>query len=444
MDVLIKALQLILSLSILVVLHELGHFLPAKYFKTKVEKFYLFFDPGFSLFKKQIGETEYGIGWLPLGGYVKIAGMIDESMDKEFLDAEPEPWEFRSKPAWQRLIIMLGGVTVNVILGYFIFTLVAFTWGSSYVPSSEVKDGIFVDSLGYEMGLRTGDKILKIGDEEFLKFNPGLLIRGVIIDDARSVTVQRDGAEVEVPIDEKYVQILTGDGKDEFLFDARIPFVIGRVGKGTAAEEAGLNAKDKIVEIAGKPIQFYDEWVLNAQQYKDQTISVKYEREGQTYSADLALDETARMGVNAQPLSAFFTVEKETYTFRESINVGVKRANGFVTDQLNAFGKIFSGKIKAKDSLGSFISIGNMFPSAWDWQVFWNMTAMLSMILGILNLLPIPGLDGGHVVFLIWEVVTGKKVSDKVIEYATMVGFFLLILLMVFALGNDIRRFWPF
>lgn len=444
MDILIKALQLLLSLSILVVLHELGHFLPAKWFKTKVEKFYLFFNPGFSLFKKQIGETEYGIGWLPLGGYVKIAGMIDESMDKEFLEAEPEAWEFRSKPAWQRLVIMLGGVTVNIILGYFIFTLVAFTWGSSYLPSSEVKDGIYVDSLGYEMGLRTGDKILKIGDTDFVKFNSGLLIRGVIIDDARSVVVERNGSEVVVPIDEKYVQILTGDGKDKFLFGARTPFEIGLVAPESAAEKAGLKVGDKIIEFEGQAIQFYDELALKAREYKNQSINIKYEREGQTYSATMQLDDTGKMGVLPQQMGNFFKIEKETYSFRESIGVGIKRANGFVKDQMNAFGKIFSGKIKAKDSLGSFLSIGNMFPASWDWQVFWNMTAMLSMILGILNLLPIPGLDGGHVVFLIWEVVTGKKVSDKVIEYATMVGFVLLILLMVFALGNDIRRFWPF
>jgi regulator of sigma E protease len=444
MDVLIKALQLILSLSILVVLHEMGHFLPAKWFKTRVEKFYLFFNPGFSLFKKQIGETEYGIGWLPLGGYVKISGMIDESMDKDFLDAEPEPWEFRSKPAWQRLVIMLGGVTVNIILGYLLFTLIAFTWGSSYVPTSEVTNGIYVDSLGHEMGLRTGDKILKIGDAEFKKFNSGLLVRGVIIDDARSVTVERDGAQAVVPIDEKYVQILTGDGKDEFLFAPRTPFLIGLVAPESAAEKAGLKVDDKIIEFEGKSIQFYDELALKAREYKNSTLDIKYEREGQVYDATMELDDTGKMGVLPQTLDRFFKIQTETYTFRESIDVGVKRANGFVTDQMNAFGKIFRGKIKAKDSLGSFLSIGNMFPSAWDWQVFWKMTAMLSMILGILNLLPIPGLDGGHVVFLIWEVVTGKKVSDKVIEYATMVGFVLLILLMVFALGNDIRRFWPF
>ncbi|GLR17275.1 RIP metalloprotease RseP [Portibacter lacus] len=444
MDILIKALQLILSLSILVVLHELGHFLPAKWFKTKVEKFYLFFNPGFSLFKKQIGETEYGIGWLPLGGYVKIAGMIDESMDKEFLDAEPEPWEFRSKPAWQRLIIMLGGVTVNIILGYFIFTMIAWTWGSSYVPASEIKDGIYVDSLGYEMGLRTGDKILQIGDAKFEKFNPSLLIRGVIIDDARSIDVIRDGSEINIPIDEKYVHILTGEGKDQFLFGARTPFEIGLVAPESAAEKAGLKVDDKIIEYNGNKVDFYDQLALKAREFKNKSIDIKYERDGQVNSTVLELDETGKMGLLPQSLNRYFKIEKETYGFVESISIGVKRANGFVKDQINAFGKIFRGKIKAKDSLGSFLSIGNMFPSAWDWQVFWSMTAMLSMILGILNLLPIPGLDGGHVVFLIWEVVTGKKVSDKVVEYATMVGFVLLIILMVFALGNDIRRFWPF
>ncbi|WP_235299187.1 RIP metalloprotease RseP [Portibacter marinus] len=444
MDILIKALQLILSLSILVVLHELGHFLPAKYFKTKVEKFYLFFNPGFSLFKKQIGETEYGVGWLPLGGYVKIAGMIDESMDKEFLDSEPEPWEFRSKPAWQRLIIMLGGVTVNIILGYLIFTLVAFTWGSSYIPVSEVKDGIYVDTLGYNMGLRTGDKIIKIGDEEFNKFNSGALLRAVVIDDARSVTVNRDGSVIDIPIDEKYVQILTGEGKEQLIFEARVPFKLAMVVEGSPADKAGLMKDDVIVGYNGNPIEFYDELALKTRDMKNETIEITYKRNGQTRTTDLTIDEDGKIGVYNYAPREFFKVETEEYNLSESFAVGVKRANGFVTDQLNAFGKIFRGKIKAKDSLGSFLSIGNMFPSSWDWQIFWNMTAMLSMILGILNLLPIPGLDGGHVMFLIWEVITGKKVSDKVVEYATMVGFVLLILLMVFALGNDIRRFWPF
>lgn len=444
MDILIKAIQLILSLSILVVLHEMGHFAPAKWFKTRVEKFYLFFDPGFSLFKKQIGETEYGIGWLPLGGYVKISGMIDESMDKEFLDKEPEPWEFRSKPAWQRLVIMLGGVTVNIILGYLIFILIAFTWGSSYVAADQIKEGIYVDSLGYEMGLRTGDKILKIGEEEFAKFSPGALLRGVIIDDARNIEVDRNGSQINIPVDEKYVQVLTGSGKDEFLFDARIPFIVGTVGKDSPLEESGIQVDDEIISFNGTPVKFYDEVSLKLREFKNQTISFEYKRDGQVGSTTADLGEDGILGVRPKPLNHFFDVSKEEYSFAESIGVGIKRGNGFISDQLNAFKKIFTGRIKAKDSLGSFLSIGNMFPSAWDWELFWRMTAMLSLILGILNLLPIPGLDGGHVMFLIWEVVTGKKASDKVVEYATMVGFFLLIALMIFAIGLDVRRFWPF
>ena len=444
MDILIKALQLILSLSILVVLHEAGHFAPAKYFKTRVEKFYLFFNPGFSLFKKQIGETEYGIGWLPLGGYVKISGMIDESMDKEFLDKEPEPWEFRSKPAWQRLVIMLGGVTVNIILGYLIFTLIAFAWGSSFVASDQVKDGIYVDSLGYEIGLRTGDKILKIGDTEFEKFSTSALLRGIVIDDARNIVVNRSGVETNIPVDEKYVQILTGPGKDEVLFGPRAPFVIGAVEKDSPLDKAGLKADDKIIGFNGNAIKFYDEVGLKIREFKGQTVTLDYEREGLVKTVSLEIGNDGIMGVYQKPLFDIFEVSKETYSFGESIGVGIKRANGFVMDQMNAFKKIFTGRIKAKDSLGSFLSIGNMFPSTWDWQVFWTMTAMLSMILGILNLLPIPGLDGGHVMFLIWEVVTGKKASDKVMEYATMVGFVLLIALMIFAIGLDVRRFWPF
>ncbi len=440
MDILIKALQLILSLSILVVLHELGHFAPAKWFKTKVEKFYLFFNPGFSLFKKQIGETEYGVGWLPLGGYVKIAGMIDESMDKEYLEREPEPWEFRSKPAWQRLIIMIGGVTVNIILGYFIFSMIAFTWGSTYVPAENVTTGIYVDSLGYDMGLRTGDKILKIGDEAFTKFNPGTLVKAIVIDDARSITVSRDGIEKVIPVDEKYVQLLTGPHKNDDIFGPRIPYVIASVGKDYPAEKAGLQPGDSIIGYNGIPIQYFDELYLKMNEFRNKDLSLTFIREGQEKTATLSIGDDGRLGVFAKTLPSFVDVEKEEYSFGESFAVGIKRGNGFIKDQLNAFGKIFKGKIKAKDSLGSFISIGNMFPSSWDWQIFWNMTAMLSLILGILNLLPIPGLDGGHVVFLIWEVITGRKASDKVVEYATMVGFVILICLMIFALGLDIRR----
>ena len=460
MEILIKSLQLILSLSILVVLHELGHFLPAKWFKTRVEKFYLFFNPGFSLFKKQIGETEYGVGWLPLGGYVKISGMIDESMDKEYLEKEPEPWEFRSKPAWQRLVIMLGGVTVNVILGYLLFTIIAFKWGTTYIPVEQVTNGIYVDSIGYDIGLRTGDKILQIGDKEFSKFNPSALVRGVIIDDASEIIVNRAGVETKIPIDPSYNQILTGSGKDAVVFNARTPFEIGLVPEirngfmdklkhklfkkplkvKSPAELAGLKVDDKIIGFNGEKIEFYDQVYYASKELKGQEVMVNYEREGRLDSTLLTLTEEGRMGVYNKALASFFDLKTEYYTAKESVEVGITRGNGFITDQMAAFKKMFSGQIKAKDSLGSFISIGNMFPSKWDWEIFWKMTAMLSLILGILNLMPIPGLDGGHVMFLLWELITGKKANDKVVEYATLVGFILLIALMIFAFGNDIRR----
>ncbi len=460
MEILIKALQLILSLSILVVLHELGHFAPAKWFKTKVEKFYLFFDAGFSLFKKKIGETEYGVGWLPLGGYVKIAGMIDESMDKEFLNKEPEPWEFRSKKAWQRLIIMLGGVTVNIILGYLLFILITFKWGTTYIPNAQITNGIYVDSIGYDIGLRTGDKILKIGDEPFEKFNNGALIRAIVIRDEKSITVSREGQETTIPLSDKYVKELTKLGKDALIFNARTPYEIGKVPVTTnsafrkflhkafkrplkeksPAEIAGLKANDKIVGFNGQKITYYDEVLEASKTLKGQTVSVLYERDKQLDSVDVTLTENGKLGLFAKGLTHYFDSKTEYYTFNESIGIGAGRASGFLNDQLRAFKKIFTGKIRAADSIGSFISIGNMFPSTWDWEIFWRMTAMLSLILGILNLLPIPGLDGGHVMFLIWEVITGKKAPDRVVEIATMIGFVLLIALMIFALGNDIRR----
>ncbi len=453
MEILIKVLQLILSLSILVILHECGHFFPAKWFKTRVEKFYLFFNPGFELFKKKIGETEYGIGWLPLGGYVKISGMIDESFDKEQMQGEPQPWEFRSKPAWQRFIIMIGGVTVNLILGVVLFIMIFAVYGEKYLPTEEVKYGIFVDSLGYDVGFRTGDKILKYGDEDFTKFSKGTIIKEVAVNDLASVTVDRQGQIVKVPIDPKYGTLFGSYKMRAYrLFDARTEFIVGDVLRGKKkfglfkksedgpGAKAGIEKGDKIVAINGTPINFFDEAIDLAKKYKGQTVPFTIIREGQSMTKDLTLTAEGTMGIYRADIEEFYPHKTQDYTWAQAVPRGWKESIGFLGDQFKAFRQMFRGKIKVQDSLGSFISIGNLFPSEWNWNIFWRMTAVLSLILGIMNLLPIPALDGGYIMFLIWEMISGKKVSDKTMEIANTVGFFILIALMIFAFGLDISR----
>ncbi len=441
---LITILQFFASLSILVVLHECGHFFPAKWFKTKVEKFYLFFDPWFSLFKVQKGETEYGIGWLPLGGYVKIAGMIDESFDKEQMEGPPQPWEFRSKPAWQRLIIMLGGVTVNFILGVVLFSLIIFKWGDQFIVNESVTNGIYADSIGYEMGFRDGDKIKKIGNEDFIHFDHRKLKSGIIINEAREIVVERNNKEIKLPIDEKYVGILSKyANRNVSLVGPRIPAIIDSLGEGPALN-AGFRKGDQIIAMNGSPTPFHNDLYKLVDNREGDKFELTALRGRDTITNSITLDENGKFGLYWKDPMSFLEVENKKYAFAESWKAGWKRSTGFIGDQIFAFGQMFSGKIKASESLGSVISIGKMFGKEWDWRRFWSMTAMLSLLLGFLNLLPIPALDGGHVMFLLWEVLTGRKPSDKVIEYATLAGFILLIGLMIYAFGLDISRHWPF
>lgn len=442
MDVFKMVSQLVVSLAILVVLHEAGHFIPAKWFKTRVEKFYLFFDPWFSLFKFKKGDTEYGVGWLPLGGYVKISGMIDESMDKEQMKKPPQPWEFRSKPAWQRLIIMLGGVIVNFILGFFIFAMLLFAYGESYLPASSVDTGIYADSLGVEMGLQTGDHILAIGDKPFERFSDRELIREVVINQADHITVERDGRRMEVPINERFVGIMSSsDFRDQRIFMARFPFVVAQVAPDTPADEAGLKPGDQIINFEGKSIRFYDEFSELAGNFAGRDVSIDIKRgDGSVISREIALSEEGTIGVFPYGPEQFFDLSVREYGFFESLPAGVNQGMTFLTDQIKAFGQMFTGRIKASESLGGFGTITNLFPSEWVWADFWRVTAILSLILGFMNLLPIPALDGGHVMFLLWEVFTGKKPSDKFMEYATIIGFLIVILLVIYANGLDVMR----
>jgi len=436
--------QLFLSLSILIVLHEMGHFFPAKWFNTRVEKFYLFFDPWFELFKIKRGDTEYGIGWLPLGGYVKISGMIDESMDREQMKLPPQPWEFRSKPAWQRLIIMLGGVTVNFILGFILFGLVLWTWGEEYLPNENVTYGIYVDSLGMDLGLQNGDKIVAIGGNPVEKFGGNLLRREVIINDAKSVTIERNGQQKTINIDEKYVDILSRhENKEAQIFIPRLPFVISETVDTLPAGKAGLMEGDKIIALNGQATPFYDNFVAIANQNKGKSVNLSILRnERDTITKNLTLQANGKIGAYQQLPSYFYDFETQEYTFAEAMPAGYFKGYNFLADQIKAFGQIFKGKIKASESLGGFGSIAGMFDTSWNWQRFWTMTAILSLILGFMNLLPIPALDGGHVMFLLYEVVSGRKPSDKFMEYATILGFVLVIGLVLYANGMDFLRWW--
>ncbi len=432
-------LQVILCLSILVTLHECGHFFPARWFKTKVDKFYLFFDPWFSLWSTKKGDTEYGIGWLPLGGYVKIAGMIDESMDKEQMEGPVQPWEFRAKPAWQRLIIMLGGVTVNFILGFFILAMIFWYYGTQYIPAEKITAGIYVDSLGQELGLQDGDRILKIGDADFNKFSSGALIKEIVINEANSIELIRDNKKINIPIDEKYTGILAGQkAKDFKIFDARVPATVKKLEENSSAQKFGLQQGDQIIGLNDAPIQYLHEFEPAFKEYRGKQTSLTVLRNGR---------DTTRISNKLDANDEYVTgvywdipFETEEYGFFESFPMGYNSGISFLKDQVKAFKLMGQGKIKAKESLGSVISIGRMFDPSWNWRTFWRMTAILSLILAVMNLLPIPALDGGHALFLLFEWITGIKPSDKFMEYATTVGFFILIALMIYVLGLDIMR----
>lgn len=431
----IQAIQFILSLSILVVLHELGHFIPAKYFKTKVEKFYLFFDPWFSLFKIKRGETEYGIGWLPLGGYVKIAGMIDESMDKEQMKLPPQPWEFRAKPAWQRLIIMCGGVTVNVILGVLIYAMVLFTWGEEYLPTKNATYGIACDSVALNMGFRDGDKILSVDNKEVENFNKIPL--EIILNKAQSVQVERDGQKMDVPIKEEYFSELM-KGKSS-LFEPRMPCEVDSVIPGMAAAKGGLQKGDKIISIDNSPTAYYQNVVRVLQLNKEKEVEVKVNRNNDTVPLKINVSAEGKLGFLNKGADQYFQLSTRSYGFFESFPAGIHKGSESMSLYLKQMKLVFTTK-DAHKSIGGFITLGKAYSATWDWQRFWAFTAFLSIVLAIMNILPIPALDGGHVMFLLYEVVTRRKPNEKVMEYAQYAGMILLLALMLYSNGNDVMR----
>lgn len=444
--ILIKTIQFFLSLSLLIVLHELGHFIPAKIFKTRVEKFYLFFDIKFSLFKKKIGDTVYGIGWLPLGGYVKIAGMIDESMDTEAMKEEPKDWEFRSKPAWQRLIIMLGGVTVNFVLALVIYIGLAFAYGDEYIPADSLKDGVHVveQEIGDKIGIQTGDRILAVDGEKIEDFNDVFME----IINGNTLTIERDGRtfEQEIPID--FISTLIDDMDRARFLGPRIPFIIGEVSPESLNKESGLQEADEVVAIEGQNIEYFDQVKPILENYRGQNIDLTVVRdENVRKEIPVTINDSAQIGVRPGLLSmdemqerGLLQLKTIEYSLVESIPAGINKGVSTLTGYLKQLKKIFNPDTGAYRGVGGFAAIGGLFPNAWNWEIFWGTTAFLSIMLAVLNLLPIPALDGGHVMFLLYEMVTGRKPSDKFLEYAQMIGFFLLLALILFANGNDLYR----
>ncbi len=436
MEIFIQASQFILSLSLLIILHELGHFIPAKLFKTKVEKFYLFFDPWFSLVKKKIGDTEYGIGWLPLGGYVKIAGMVDESMDKEQMKQEPKPWEFRSKPAWQRLIIMLGGVTVNVILAIVIYTGMMMHYGEEVLPNENITWGLAVDSTAEQLGLRDGDKIVSIDGKKIESFRDISL--ELLLGEAGQIEVDRNGETQMISVSDAQKGMVIA-AKTE-LVSPRFPYVAGGFVEGSASAESGMKEGDSLIALNGKPLYFFDQYVEEIPKLKNEEIHITVVRAGETLDVHMTVPEEGKIGLRPLAPGHFFEIDSKKYGFVEAVPAGFSKSKKVLTDYIRQFKLIFNSETGAYKELGGFIMIANQFDPVWNWEKFWGFTAFLSIMLAFLNILPIPALDGGHVVFVLWEMITGRKPSEKVLEYAQMVGFIILLGLILLANGNDIIK----
>lgn len=425
-----QIVMFILIISILVILHELGHFLPAKYFKTKVEKFYLFFDVKFSLLKKKIGETEYGIGWLPLGGYVKIAGMIDESMDTEQMKEEPKPWEFRSKPAWQRLIIMLGGVIVNFFLAWIIYTFLLFNNGDTYIPADSLKYGIQVDSIGEKLGLRSGDKILKVDGKKATRFSDAVL--DIILGD--DITVNRNGKEITFPItDEGKKEVFQTQGRNFMSYRSKP--IIALVADSSIAKKAGIMPGDEIVGVNGKEIAYWDEFRNTIGNSVNQNLDISVRRDGRLEQLNLTVPNEGAIGIQLDYKDLRVT---DTYSFFEAIPAGYTKTIKVLTDQIRQFKVIFNSKTGAYKQVKGPIGIVEMMPETWNWTFFWSFMAMFSVWLAFLNILPIPALDGGHVMFLLYEMISGRPPSEKVLEKGQIIGFVILMGLMIVIFGNDI------
>lgn len=430
--------QFILAFSILVILHELGHFLPAKWFGCRVDKFYLFFNPGFSLWKKKIGETEYGLGWIPLGGYVKIAGMIDESMDKEQLLQPAKPWEFRSKPAWQRLIIMLGGVTVNFILALFLFAMILFVWGEEKLPVKNLKYGLAADSLATSIGIRNGDVITAINNKPLVYMDD--LPKDIVLSDKLNLSVSRGGSDTTIQTPPGFITRLTKNQLKGFVAP-RFPVIVDSVEPGIRYKSGVLEKGDQLLSLNNQPVRFYNDFDTLKRKYKNQVVTLQVLRGNDTAQVAVQLTEEGNVGFFPVGPDKLLGIEKKRYSFAQAIPAGVSYGVNRLKDYIAGIRLLFTSKEhKVSDNLGSVISFGKAFGGSWDWQRFWVMTAFFSIILAFMNLLPIPGLDGGHALFTLFEMISGRKPSDKFMEYAQMAGMALLLGLMLYAFGLDIWR----
>ena len=441
----LQVAQLLLSLSILVILHEFGHYITAKWFKCRVEKFYLFFDPWFSLFKKKIGETTYGIGWLPLGGYVKISGMVDESMDKEQLKLPAQPWEFRSKPAWQRLIIMLGGVTVNILLAFIIYAMILFVWGETKTVNKTVKNGIWItDSLMYDMGLRNGDKIISVNDKEIQYFAE--IPKKILFGGGTTLKINRNEKDTVINIPTRIIGALIEKkrSKNPLLIE-RVPAFVGEFNKKDTsnAKKAGLQYLDKIIKVDSVPVEFMDDIVAYTDTKRKQKVNLSVLRNGVIKEIAATVNENGKMGTpmlkdEQYDSMGVYKLEVTKYGFFESFPKGVSLAVNSLSDYIEQFKLIFKPSTEAYKGVGGFKAMGGVFAGeGWDWESFWRITAFFSIALAFMNLLPIPALDGGHVLFTLIEMITGRKPSEKFLEYAQIVGMVLLLSLMLYANGND-------
>ncbi len=438
-----KAAQLILSLSLIVIVHEFGHYITAKIFKCRVEKFFLFFDPGFALVKKKIGETIYGIGWLPLGGYVKISGMVDESMDKEQMSQPPQPWEFRSKPAWQRLIIMTGGVILNVFLAFAIYAMILYTWGQRKMPMSGITYGVAVnDSLMYHIGFRNGDKIVSVNGEPVVYFED--LPKKILLAGGGRVDVIRDGVHQNIDLPIALIGKLVERKKTSLLlFVPRIPMIVDLVPDTSNAYKAGLKRFDQIVAVDGIATPFYEEYKKAIDAHKGQEVTLTVERKGAVDTLNALVKSNGTLGFirlgdpDILDSLGLIRIEKTHYSFLSSFPAGVQLAGETLSSYIDQFKQIFSPKTEAYKGVGGFKGMASIFPSMWDWYSFWNITAFFSIALAFFNILPIPALDGGHVLFTLLEMITGRKPSQKLLEYAQVVGMVLLLGLMLYVNGND-------
>ena len=436
MEILIKVVQFFMSLSLLVAIHEFGHYLAARIFKIRVEKFYIFFDPWFSLFRWKRGETEYGVGWLPLGGYVKIAGMIDESMDLEQMQAPVQPWEFRAKPAWQRFIVMIAGVTMNVLLAMIIYSGIRYVSGESYMANEDVKWGYVFNDTAKAMGFQDGDKVVSIDGNAIDDVND-IRAQLLLTKDARTVVVNRGGEQVEFTIPFESLLEMRRNRQYEDLYTLRIPFIVDSLAS-ESAQAAGLQVGDEVVACNGEQVDVPTMTDLLQNRYKGDTVTLSVLRSGAISELRVPVNTDGKIGVLLK--SDIFQPRTRTFTLLEAVPAGVSMVGETISEYWQQLKLIFQPKTKMYEELGGFIAIGNIFPSEWDWLRFWSMTAFLSVMLAVLNILPIPGLDGGHALFTLWEMLTGRKASDKFLEIMQYIGFALLLALVIYANGNDIYR----